>query len=559
MKKQKRYSIVLAIVCIITMCFGNHAFAVEKTTTYIQNPIGNGENRISFTKYTVSTKEIKSTPVLPSSAFKGGTTYKGDILTDDFYLYRNMLSGTQKTAYNMIKNGLLSVSDKIWIATSRYSAIAIKEEQIKTILAYVIFDNPELFWCDLNFKIALYSNGNVAYVVPGYNGLETNIDEFQKEIDTQLERVFEVMDTFSTDIDKVKFSHDYLIHTIDYVLDSKYNQSIYSALVNRQSVCAGYAHAFQYMMQKMEIPCAYVSGTASGGSHAWNIVLIDGEYYAMDVTWDDPVLRNEAGEEYYDSNFYRYAYFNVTDAYMEKNQHIRSEYSTELPTAMGTKYSYANYYNNNAYGTDFSNIEIELITTTEAVTGIDSTIEESKTTAEILTTMTRVTTAVVPGTSNSETSTEQITTVPSDTSNLHISTDSTTMPILDTSESDICNKTTDFNVNEEITGTSQSKRIVTATKPVKTSVKKVSVKKRKLIIRWRRAKKYVSGYQIQYSANKKFKNKKTRTVKGIHKLSIKTRRLKKAKKYCVRIRTYIWINKRRVYSEWSKIKIKKIK
>ena len=518
MKRQRKYSIVLAIVCIITMCFGNHTFAVEKTTTYIQNPINNQGNKISFTKYIVSAKQIKSTPVLPSSTFKRGTTYKGDTLTDQFYLYRNMLSDTQKTVYNMIKNGLLSVSDKIWIATSRYSKIAVKEEQIKKILAYVIFDNPELFWCDLNFQIALYSNGDVAYVVPGYNGLETNIDEFQKHIDTYLESAFEVMDTFSTDIEKVKFSHDYLIHTVDYVLDSKYNQSIYSAIVNKKSVCAGYAHAFQYMMQKMEIPCAYVSGTANGGSHAWNIVLIDGEYYSMDVTWDDPVLKNESGEDYYDSNFYRYVYFNVTDEYMEKNQHIRSEYSVGLPTAVGTKYSYANYYNNNAYGTDFSNIEIKPIITTEPSTD------------------------VVP-----------------DTSDLHTCTDTTTVPVHEISESNICTETTGINVNEEITVTSNSKQTEVVTKPVRTSVKKISVKKRKLIIKWRRAKKFVSGYQIQYSANKKLKNKKTKTVKGVQKLSVKTRQLRKCKKYYVRIRTYIWVNGRKVYSDWSKIKMKKIK
>ena len=48
-------------------------------------------------------------------------------------------------------------------------------------------------------------------------------------------------------------------------------------------VCAGYAHAFQYCMQKLGIPAAYIVGYA-GEAHAWNLLQLGGEYYCMDVT-----------------------------------------------------------------------------------------------------------------------------------------------------------------------------------------------------------------------------------------------------------------------------------
>ena len=83
--------------------------------------------------------------------------------------------------------------------------------------------------------------------------------------------------------------HDYLTNTIQYVSGSLYNQSAYSAIVNGKTVCAGYAHAFQYCMQKLGIPAAYIVGYAKGEAHAWNILCLDGEYYGMDVTWDDPI------------------------------------------------------------------------------------------------------------------------------------------------------------------------------------------------------------------------------------------------------------------------------
>ena len=73
-----------------------------------------------------------------------------------------------------------------------------------------------------------YNENKVAYIQPNYNDLVTNINTYQEQIDAKLEHAFQVMSTFSTDIAKVKYAHDYLVHTIDYVSDSTYNQNIYS-------------------------------------------------------------------------------------------------------------------------------------------------------------------------------------------------------------------------------------------------------------------------------------------------------------------------------------------
>lgn len=51
-------------------------------------------------------------------------------------------------------------------------------------------------------------------------------------------------------------------------------------------VCAGYAHAFQYLCGLGGIECHYVTGTVNEG-HAWNIVVLDGESYLVDLTFCD--------------------------------------------------------------------------------------------------------------------------------------------------------------------------------------------------------------------------------------------------------------------------------
>ncbi|MBS7008879.1 fibronectin type III domain-containing protein [Anaerostipes sp.] len=92
------------------------------------------------------------------------------------------------------------------------------------------------------------------------------------------------------------------------------------------------------------------------------------------------------------------------------------------------------------------------------------------------------------------------------------------------------------------------------------SVKKLSNKaKKKLKVTWTK-KSAVSGYQVQIATNSKFsKNKKSYTAKKNTITSKTFSKLKKSKKYYVRVRTYtITLDKTKVYSKWSGVKKKKI-
>lgn len=59
-------------------------------------------------------------------------------------------------------------------------------------------------------------------------------------------------------------------------------------------VCEGYARAMKVLCDKVGIPCILVRGKSSNGvAHMWNNVMIDGKWYAVDVTWNDSVYGNE--------------------------------------------------------------------------------------------------------------------------------------------------------------------------------------------------------------------------------------------------------------------------
>ena len=112
----------------------------------------------------------------------------------------------------------------------------------------------------------------------------------------------------------IKMVHDYLVDNINYESSlAKQNiYNIYGALVNRECVCEGYARAFKYLLDELNIPCIMVIGTGTNSqgeteNHAWNYVQLGGNWYAVDTTWDDPVVigGGTASEES------RYKYFLV--------------------------------------------------------------------------------------------------------------------------------------------------------------------------------------------------------------------------------------------------------
>jgi len=91
--------------------------------------------------------------------------------------------------------------------------------------------------------------------------------------------------------------------------------------------------------------------------------------------------------------------------------------------------------------------------------------------------------------------------------------------------------------------------------PKGTSLKKLTKGKKQFKATWKVQKTQTTGYQIQYSTNKKFKSgNKTVKVKKNKTTSSTVKKLKAKKKYYVRIRTYKTVNGKTYYSGWSKVK-----
>ena len=99
-----------------------------------------------------------------------------------------------------------------------------------------------------------------------------------------------------SEYEKVKAIHDHIINYTEYDYERYLNGTVPEVSHSARgvfeyglAVCQGYAYAFELLCDLAGLECDYVTGTAGGGGHAWNQVKVDGKWYNIDVTWDDPI------------------------------------------------------------------------------------------------------------------------------------------------------------------------------------------------------------------------------------------------------------------------------
>lgn len=243
----------------------------------------------------------------------------GDGLTFDiwFYPYYAMLDDTGQHLYRQIYANALALNE-------RFAPIEdVPASALRNVFAAVYNDHPELFFMETAYASKYLRSGECVEIDLKFNSAAKNLEQSRNTFEAKAKEIIDGAQELGSNYEKEKYVHDTLIGQIDYVASAPMNQSAYSALVNGKTVCAGYARAFQYILQKIGIPCYYCTGYA-GESHAWNIICLDDGYYNVDVTWDDAA---EGG----------YAYFNKSD-WDYAGTHLRQELSVNLPPCNGTAY-----------------------------------------------------------------------------------------------------------------------------------------------------------------------------------------------------------------------------
>lgn len=221
-----------------------------------------------------------------------------------YYYYNRIEDDFIRKQYNSILKGLYKQKKNI--------KVNIKTKaQLQMLMNMVLYDHPELFWVSTDWEAVTISDAPLM-VSPHYFFSVEERDARKAEMDAALEEALSGIPDSASDYEKIKSIFEYVTETVSYDLESPDNQTIYSSLVNKVSVCAGYAKVVQFLAQKLGLEALYVVGDViDGGPHAWNIVMCDGKYYQVDATFGDV-----GDEERSDKMACDYTFLCITDEEM---------------------------------------------------------------------------------------------------------------------------------------------------------------------------------------------------------------------------------------------------
>lgn len=246
-----------------------------------------------------------------------GETGDGLFFDANLYPYYHMIDSKGQHLYRQI------YANAVVMNAAFVPIEAVPVSQLKNVVMAVYNDHPELFWLNTIFTCKYDQNKICAELELEFNMKKNELAAASAEFFNTTNNLLTQVENLGTPYEKERRLHDILIGRIEYEKGADKNQSAYSALVEGKSVCAGYARAYQYLMQRLGIPCYYCTGFA-GTDHAWNIVAMDDGYYNVDLTWDD----TPGGE---------YDYFNKTDSDYA-DTHVRRDLSVNLPRCDGERY-----------------------------------------------------------------------------------------------------------------------------------------------------------------------------------------------------------------------------
>lgn len=205
------------------------------------------------------------------------------------------LDESEQIWYRDIAQALDTMTDRVRLSEEGFRA-GLDERAVDKIFQYVLNDHPELFYVE-GYSYTKYTRGEktVAIEFTGtYNADRDTVEKKRGEIEQAAGKIVAAMPEADSDYEKVKYAYETLILQTDYKTEAPENQNIYSVFVGHESVCQGYAKAFQYLMNCMGVECTLVQGHVkdTGEGHAWNLVKADGDYYYVDTTWGDISYQN---------------------------------------------------------------------------------------------------------------------------------------------------------------------------------------------------------------------------------------------------------------------------
>lgn len=146
----------------------------------------------------------------------------------------------------------------------------------------------------VSIDYSYYEDSPYIYQLNIYNKMNReNSKKWVEKIDRELAKLDKVVKSAPATEEKQALAlHDHMAATFYYDLNydetPNMNSVFPSLMLNlKKGVCQSYAFLYQYVLMKNGFEC-YTTVSHDVMNHAWNLIKIDGKFYNVDITWDDP-------------------------------------------------------------------------------------------------------------------------------------------------------------------------------------------------------------------------------------------------------------------------------
>lgn len=216
------------------------------------------------------------------------------------------------------------------------------KSEIISAISDILDEDDYLHYSYTGYKFSYSGSKNDVTIDFEFSYLTTKSQE--DFVDSKVTAILEqIINSNMNSNKKEKVIHDYIVKNVEYDTSLE-RYSAYNALSEGKTVCQGYALLAYKMLTQSGIECKIIAGSAGSASdsegHAWNLVKLDGKWYHLDCTWDDPVP-DVKGRVLYD-------YYNLTDSQISKDHN----WDTSAYPAATTVYD--DSLGNNGIAIDFS-------------------------------------------------------------------------------------------------------------------------------------------------------------------------------------------------------------
>ncbi|MEA4888025.1 MAG: transglutaminase domain-containing protein [Clostridiaceae bacterium] len=246
-----------------------------------------------------------ASPAVPTNAAAtAGETTAGCIPADPTRLDACF----DEQATQLLLQGLLQRKDEIKLDQA-FAAYQIDEDHVQDAISQVFNlyqtvcrQHPEYFYLDgsaevqytlvqgLNSRIKAMSL-KLDYWADLAGLSQAQLTQLSGQVDQEAEKIAaQIRQKTIEPWEQLSLLHDLLIRRIAYDPDaSQTHNRVDSALLQHVSLCQGYAQTYQLIGQKLGYDVRLISGEVDGEGHAWNLVYLNGVFYHVDVTYDDPI------------------------------------------------------------------------------------------------------------------------------------------------------------------------------------------------------------------------------------------------------------------------------